>query len=85
MPGYDGSGPEGIGPSGRGMGPCGQGRASGPRRFLGFRRGGRGRGWGFRWFNRLPVDEKEALESEKNWLTDRLEAIRQRMDDLPPE
>ena len=40
MPGFDGTGPSGLGPrTGRGMGPCGRG--------LGFRRGyGRGMGFG---------------------------------------
>lgn len=82
MPGYDGTGPEGSGPFGRGMGPCGQNQGTPQRTFFGFRRGGRGRGWGFRWFNRFPTNEKEALESEKSWLTKRINEISERIDDL---
>jgi len=82
MPGYDGKGPQGTGPFGRGMGPCGQGGTSPRQRFLSFRRGWRGRGGGFRWFQPFPTIEKEDLETEKNWLNERLDAINRRIDDL---
>ena len=85
MPGYDETGPQGTGPIGRGLGPCGQGQTNTRRSFFGFRRGWGGRGRGFRWFNRFPVNEKENLESEKRWLTDQLEAINKRMDEIQKE
>lgn len=79
MPGMDGSGPDGKGPFGRGRGPCGSGQASGSDygRGRGFRRGGRG-------WNRFagpmsPEEETRILESEKNWLEERVEAIKQRL------
>ena len=44
MPRFDGTGPQGVGPTGWGMGPCGAGARRGP----GFRRAfGRGYGRGF--------------------------------------
>lgn len=85
MPGYDGTGPTGTGPYGRGLGPCGQGRGVRWGGFFGFRRGWRGAGPGFGWFNRAPVapmDQKEDLESEKQWLTQQLDAINKRLDEL---
>ena len=81
MPGYDGTGPQGSGPNGRGLGPCSQAGSS-RRGFWGFRRGGAGRGWGFRWFSRFPANEKEDLENEKQWLSEQMEAINKRLDDL---
>ncbi len=85
MPGYDGTGPQGAGPNGRGLGPCGQGRSSSRGGFWGFRRGWRGRGRGFGWFTRFPLTQKEDLESEKRWLTEQLDAVNKRMDDLHQE
>ena len=84
MPGYDGTGPQGTGPNGRGMGPCGQGQGRVQSRwnFFGFRRGWRGRGRGFRWFSRSPLTEKEDLDAEKRWLTEQLEIVNQRMDEI---
>ena len=82
MPGYDGTGPQGAGPNGRGLGPCGQGRTGSRWSFFGSRRGWRGRGRGFRWFSRFPVTEKEDLETEKRWLTEQLDAVNERMDEL---
>jgi len=85
MPGYDGNGPEGTGPSGRGLGPCGEGRKYPRRAFFGGW-GGRRRWWrssrqqGF--FN---VDEKGSLDSEKRWLTSQLEAIDKRLKALKEE
>ncbi len=57
MPGFDGTGPLGMGPgTGRGLGPCGAGVRGwfGPRWFPGFGRRwfGRGRGFGRGWFGR---------------------------------
>ena len=83
MPGYDGIGPQGTGPIGRGLGPCGQGRSPARRPFLNFRRGWRGRG--FRWLGNVAVNEKADLESEKGWLTQQLEAIEQRLNELKEE
>lgn len=82
MPGYDGTGPQGVGPNGRGLGPCGRGHGPYRRPFLGFHRGWRGRGWGFRWPGSTPIDEKEDLQSEKSWLSQRLEAINQRLTEI---
>lgn len=85
MPGYDGSGPEGNGPVGRGLGPCGEGRKSPRRAFLG--------GWGGRRRMRRPFrkpgyfagDEKTSLNTEKNWLTQQLQAIDKRLADIPED
>lgn len=85
MPGYDGTGPQRSGPNGRGLGPCGQGRTSNRLSLFGFRRGWRGMGRGFRWFNRFPSDEKEDLESTKAWLSEQLNAVNQRIDKLQKE
>lgn len=82
MPGYDGTGPEGRGRTGRGLGPCGEGASYGSRRFFGFRRGRRGGGRGFWMPFQSPVDEETALKSEKNWLTQQLDAINARINSL---
>lgn len=84
MPGYDGKGPNGTGPNGRGLGPCGDGT---PRNagggFFGFRRGRRGGRRGFWTFEpRAAVNEKDALEAEKGWLTRQLDAISRRLDEI---
>jgi hypothetical protein len=77
MPGYDGTGPEGIGPNGRGLGPCGEGVSGRGRGFFGFRRGRRrgGRFFGS-WNIRTPINESEALEAEKSWLERRLKNVK---------
>ena len=86
MPGYDGTGPEGRGPFGRGLGPCGSGEARGRRGFFGFRRGFRAGGRGSWWpFHQLYNDEKIGLESEKNWLSKQLDAVNERLNDLNKE
>ena len=85
MPGYDGTGPQGTGPNGRGLGPCGQGRRLNQRSFWGFRRGWRGRGFGIRWPGSYPMDEKSDLQTEKSWLSQRLEAINQRLSEINEE
>ncbi len=83
MPGYDGTGPEGMGPNGRGLGPCGQGtpRYGYGRGFFGFRRRGRGGGRGFWWPSRS-VNTKESLESEKSWLEQQLHEVNNRLNDI---
>jgi len=76
MPGFDGTGPNGTGPVGKGLGPCGSGdrTATGGR---GFRRGGRGLGW-FRSAAYTPENEEKALEQQKSWIESRLEALRKK-------
>lgn len=81
MAGYDGKGPEGLGPTGRGMGPCGGGSAGS---FGGGRLGrglGRGRG-GRRWFWRSQqTDSDQALlEAEKSRLEQQLAAVQSALD-----
>jgi len=82
MPRYDGTGPEGTGPIGRGLGPCGEGNNYPRRAFFG------GRGGGRRWWRtyRRPGyfvgNEKTSLDAEKNWLTQQLEAINKRLNDM---
>lgn len=85
MPRYDGTGPQGTGPAGRGLGPCEKDQTSNRWNLFGLRRGWGGRGRGFRWFSRAPLNEREDLESEKSWLTSRLNVINKRMDDLQKE
>lgn len=86
MPGFDGTGPEGTGPYGRGFGPCGQGYPRANRGFFGFGRGRRGGGRGFwsaRWRAISPVtDEKSQLDSEKQWLSQQLDTVDKRLQDL---
>ena len=86
MPGYDGTGPEGTGPIGRGLGPCGEGNNYPRRTFWGGRGGGRRR-W-FRSFRRpsyFPENERNSLDAEKRWLTQQLEAIDKRLKDVKEE
>ena len=79
MPGFDRTGPRGIGQAGRGLGPCGGGQS----------RGGRGRrlfhraaGWGLgQRFSADPID-KETLEEQKSWLETQLAEIQQRLQEL---
>lgn len=86
MPRYDRTGPEGNGPYGRGFGPCGNGFPRGKRRFFGFglRKGGGGRGfWPWHWqAGGLETDEKSQLDSEKQWLSQQLDAVNKRLNDL---
>ena len=74
MPGYDGTGPEGMGPVGRGLGPCGSGNRQGAEGRPGLRRGwGRGpRGF---WRNGRFSTDKEVLTHEKAWLERELGAV----------
>lgn len=80
MPGFNGTGPRGMGPgSGWGRGPCG----AGPRRF--WCGGGRGRGW-----NAAPygypypaeAEEKAYLENEVQSLRGELQALERRLENL---
>ena len=76
MPGFDGTGPWGMGPgTGWGVGPCGGGFAF--RR--GFGRGwfGRGRGFGWRWMarNYSPQNELEMLKQQRDFLNERIQEL----------
>ena len=82
MPGFDGTGPWGMGPgTGWGFGPCGAGRAWGRSfgRGRGFGRGwfGRGRGFGWRWWwmNYSPEDELEFLKNQKEFIEQRINEL----------
>jgi len=73
MPGFDKTGPWGLGPkTGRGLGPCGGGRAW--KRGWGYKNGYRW-GWGYKKFI-SPKDELAILEEEEKILNEELEAIR---------
>ncbi len=77
MPGFDGTGPWGMGPGTEwGLGPCGAGR--------GFRRGfgrgfgpgfGRGFGWRWWWMNYSPEDELEMLRQQKDFIEQRINEL----------
>lgn len=77
MPYQDGTGPEGVGPTGRGLGPCGSGTAQRGGRFFGFGRGrrGRGRGFGGAFGVRGVVSSEDSLQAEKSWLENRLNVV----------
>jgi hypothetical protein len=77
MPGYDGTGPESNGPTGRRLGPCADGEFETRRGFFAFGRGRRGGGRGNRWFPTRFINQKPDLDAEKSWLENRLEAINQ--------
>lgn len=77
MPGYDGTGPESKGPTGRRLGPCADSEFVTRRGFFQFGRGGRGAGRGYRRFQTQFVNVDPDLEAEKSWLENRLEAINQ--------
>jgi hypothetical protein len=80
MPGYDGKGPDGTGPIGRGLGPCGDGTPRFGRGFFGFRAGRRGGRRGF-WWPQQGVSDKDSLKSEKRWLEQQLNAVNTRLND----
>ena len=98
MPGGDRTGPLGAGPrSGRGMGYCSgynlPGFATpgaGFRGWLGFRRGGGGRGWRHRffatgipgWVPPTPEQETADLKAQADWLKGQLDAIQKRIEEL---
>ncbi len=76
MPYQDGSGPEGSGPTGRGLGPCGAGTALRGGRFFGFGRGRRGRGRGFgAGMGYRVVNDADSVQAEKTWLENRLNVV----------
>jgi len=82
MPGYDGKGPEGTGPIGRRLGPCGEGTNYPRRTFFG---GWGGRGGGRRSYRRSGYfvgNDRTSLDAEKSWLTQQLEAINKRLNDI---
>ncbi len=78
MPGFDGTGPWGMGPgTGWGLGPCGGGfafRRGFGRRFWG---PGFGRGWGWRWWwmNYSPEDELNFLKQQRDFIDQRIKEI----------
>ena len=75
MPGYDGTGPEGSGPTGLGLGPCGSGDVQDSEgRFLGFQRGWGGRRGARRWPRRR-VSDAEELTARKRWLERELASV----------
>ncbi|MBW2970111.1 DUF5320 domain-containing protein [Candidatus Woesearchaeota archaeon] len=82
MPGFDGTGPRGMGPmTGRGMGPCARGSG------MGFGRGfGRGMGFGRR-MNSQPVvlteaEEKKILEAQLKEIEAEKAEIQKRLAEL---
>ena len=83
MPGFDGTGPQGMGPrTGRGMGPCGGGYGYGGGFGRGF--GRRGGGFGWRRFA-SPKNELQDLEAEEKILEEELAAIREQKASLESE
>lgn len=75
MPGFDGTGPMGFGPTGRGFGPCGRG--------FGLRRGFRGRGWrNYTEVNLTKDEQKKVLEEEKKYIEEELGAINKKLKEL---
>lgn len=85
MPYQDGKGPEGTGPTGRRMGPCGDGEAQNNTFTYGYGRGRRGRGSrghgrsrgfrvGMRGGSRV-LSDAGALQAEKSWLEKRLNLV----------
>jgi hypothetical protein len=86
MPGYDGTGPQGVGPNGGRFGPCGRGEFTEGRFFSRLRRGGRGGvGRGYRWLIQTHQDEKSQLKNEEQMLRQQLEVITDRLEALGEE
>ena len=90
MPGFDGTGPRGLGPlTGRGAGPCGggygrgYGRGAGRGLFRGIGRGIRGF-FGQRYFPSRQ-EEIETLKDEAAFLQSSLDEIKGQMDALKKE
>ena len=77
MPGQDGTGPQGIGPTGRGLGPC-KGNKGYSCRGFGL---GRGFGRGYGWRNYAePVEltkeeKKKILEAQKKEIEKALQEV----------
>lgn len=82
MPGYDGTGPEGRGRSGRGLGPCNVADSISGTGFFGFHRGRWGGRRGFWRTNRTTESEKSGLQSEKRWLTQQLDDVNRQLASL---
>lgn len=84
MPAFDKTGPLGQGPlTGRGLGPCGAGKAYGPRGSrprLGLFRGGRF--WGIPYQEVDTKTEKEMLKEETEALEDELKAVKERLEEI---
>lgn len=79
MPGFNGTGPMGMGPrTGRGFGPCGLGL--GWRRRFGPDRGMR-RYFGWTW-PQTPEDQKQALADYKKALQEELDDVNKEMEEL---
>ena len=88
MPGFDGTGPWGMGPgTGWGLGPCGGGYAYRRGFGRGFRRGfgpGFGRGFGWRWWANYSLqDELEFLRSQKEFLEQRINELENELSNQP--
>lgn len=81
MPGYDGTGPEGTGPVGRGLGPCGSGSVQGRAGGLGLRRGWQRGPKGF-WRSGNFKADKQSLTHEKAWLERELGAVNAHLEKL---
>lgn len=81
MPKFDGTGPQGMGPStGRGFGPCGFG--------MGWKHLGRGRGMGryFGWDKPQTKEEKlKALTEYKSALQEELEDLKKEQEEIEKE
>lgn len=78
MPGFDGTGPAGMGPmTGRGFGPCGRGLGwrFGLRRGFGF---GARRGWG----RFLPWNWPQTKDEQKKALADYKKALQEEIEDV---
>lgn len=76
MPGFDGTGPRGMGPmTGRGMGPCGGG--------YGY---GRGVRYGASYPSRITKkEEREILENELDAIQEEMNDVKSRLDELKGE
>ena len=92
MPGFDGTGPGGMGPrTGRGLGFCGGGYGYG--RGMGGRGFGRGFGWGYSPWGYTPYstprvtkkEEKEILEGDLEAIQEEMNDIKARLDELKGE
>ncbi|QQY79854.1 hypothetical protein EDD65_10792 [Keratinibaculum paraultunense] len=87
MPGFDGTGPRGMGPmTGRGMGYCRPRRFYGRGMRYGFRYGrSRGFAYGPGVYALSPEEEKAMLEEEKTYLKARLDEVNKILEDFKKE
>ncbi len=82
MPGFDGTGPRGMGPmTGRGMGPCGGGYGYGRRGGFGRGRGFWGKSWCPFWGQSMELSDKDKVD----YLKGEAEALRQELKDVESE